>query len=246
METLRTASFFLWILISNIGVAHANNVFKNLTVNEGLAHTDANCVAQDSTGLIWVGTNAGLQKFNGYQLQTIDYYPFNQKIYEAHNRINALECSKDYLWIGSDSGLTCLDLNTHRYVPYTIIANDSNLLKERIHQLATDNIHQRLWIRTENRLCIAKIEENNTLRILNWENDNDRNISWSYSKPAIHQGHVWTLTNNYLVQMEINDKIKIKNSYDLSDILQESRFSALLSLMTSYIYVFHKVAAESH
>ena len=162
--------------------------------------------------------------FNGYQLQTIDYYPFNQKIYEAHNRINALECSKDYLWIGSDSGLTCLDLNTHRYVPYTIIANDSNLLKERIHQLATDNIHQRLWIRTENRLCIAKIEENNTLRILNWENDNDRNISWSYSKPAIHQGHVWTLTNNYLVQMEINDKIKIKNSYDLSDILQESRF----------------------
>ena len=37
METLRTASFFLWILISNIGVAHANNVFKNLTVNEGLA-----------------------------------------------------------------------------------------------------------------------------------------------------------------------------------------------------------------
>lgn len=76
METLKIASLLLWILISNIGVAHANNVFKNLTVNEGLAHTDANCVAQDSTGLIWIGTNAGLQKFNGYQLQTIDYYPF--------------------------------------------------------------------------------------------------------------------------------------------------------------------------
>lgn len=71
METLRTASFFLWILISNIGVAHANNVFKNLTVNEGLAHTDANCVAQDSTGLIWVGTNAGLQKFNGYSYRQL-------------------------------------------------------------------------------------------------------------------------------------------------------------------------------
>ena len=50
METLKIASLLLWILISNIGVAHANNVFKNLTVNEGLAHTDANCVAQDKIG----------------------------------------------------------------------------------------------------------------------------------------------------------------------------------------------------
>lgn len=236
MLTIRITGLFLWILFSNIGVTHANNIFKNLTVNEGLAHTDANCVAQDSTGLIWIGTNAGLQKFNGYQLQTIDYYPSNQKIYEAHNRINAMECSKDYLWIGSDSGLTCLDLSTHRYVPYTIIANDSSLLKERIHQLAIDNIHQRLWIRTENRLCIAKIEENNTLRILNWENDNDRNISWSHSKPAIYQGYAWTLTNNYLVQMELNDKIKVKNSYDLSDILQYSGFCALF-ITNDFLYL---------
>ena len=28
METLKIASLLLWILISNIGVAHANNVLK--------------------------------------------------------------------------------------------------------------------------------------------------------------------------------------------------------------------------
>ena len=73
----------------------ANESFKNIGIQNGLAHTDANCVAQDSTGLIWIGTNSGLQNFDGYQLQTIDYYPSNQKIYESHNRITALECSKN-------------------------------------------------------------------------------------------------------------------------------------------------------
>ena len=39
----------------------ANESFKNIGIQNGLAHTDANCVAQDSTGLIWIGTNSGLQ-----------------------------------------------------------------------------------------------------------------------------------------------------------------------------------------
>ena len=137
----------------------ADETFKRLTINDGLSHTDANCVVQDSTGLIWIGTNSCLQNFDGYQLQTIDYYSTNPKIFESHNRINAMECSKSKLWIGSDSGLTCVDLNTHRYIPYTIIANDHNILKERINQLSIDNINHRLWIRTGNKLCIARIEE---------------------------------------------------------------------------------------
>ena len=49
----------------------ANESFKNIGIQNGLAHTDANCVAQDSTGLIWIGTNSGLQNFDGYQRLTI-------------------------------------------------------------------------------------------------------------------------------------------------------------------------------
>ena len=37
-----------------------NEPFGHLAINEGLAHTDATCIAQDSTGLIWMGTYAGL------------------------------------------------------------------------------------------------------------------------------------------------------------------------------------------
>lgn len=180
---MRFISFIIFVLLIgvllNSSPARANDIFKSLTINDGLAHTDANCVVQDSTGLIWIGTNSSLQSFDGYQFQTIDYYPATQRIFKSHNRINVMECSKNKLWIGTDSGLTCLDLDTHLYTPYTVVANDQSILKERITQLSVDNANHRLWIRTDSKLCIVRIEEStNTLYILDWQNDYDREISW--------------------------------------------------------------------
>ncbi|MFR8655611.1 MAG: response regulator [Bacteroides caccae] len=218
----------------------ADETFKRLTINDGLSHTDANCVVQDSTGLIWIGTNSCLQNFDGYQLQTIDYYSTNPKIFESHNRINAMECSKSKLWIGSDSGLTCVDLNTHQYIPYTIIANDHNILKERINQLSIDNINHRLWLHTGNKLCIARIEEStNTIYILDWENDYDRDLSWGeFTKPSIHNGYIWNITGDYLVQLEINNnKIKIRESHRIQDLIEQKININAIFTTEQYLYL---------
>ena len=127
---LRFTIAVFWILfISSPDFLYSNEIFKKLTIDNGLAHTDANCIAQDSTGLIWIGTNAGLQSYDGYTLQTFDYYQGGHKIYQSHNRINAVASSADKLWVGTESGLTCFDLNTHRYIPYYIEGKDQTLKK---------------------------------------------------------------------------------------------------------------------
>lgn len=77
---MKNILFILLVLIFlPLKASAANKLFKQLTINEGLAHTDANCITQDSTGLIWIGTNAGLQSYDGYSLQTFDYYSSGQK-----------------------------------------------------------------------------------------------------------------------------------------------------------------------
>lgn len=243
IPVLRITRVTLFVLFSSIllhvSPAYGNNTFKSLTIADGLAHTDANCVAQDSTGLIWIGTNSGLQNFNGYQLQVIDYYPFDQKIYKSHNRINTMECSKNRLWIGTNSGLTCLDLNTHRYVPYTVKANDHSVLNEHILHLSLDNACNRLWILTRNRLYAARIEEStNTLYILDWENNYDREISWNYSKPIMQQGGVWVLADDYLVQLRVdNNKIKITGNYNLRDVIGPQIVINSLFATDQYLYL---------
>lgn len=39
--------------------------FNYLTVDEGLSHTDANDIAQDKQGFIWVATYFGLNRYDG-------------------------------------------------------------------------------------------------------------------------------------------------------------------------------------
>jgi ligand-binding sensor domain-containing protein len=43
--------------------------FNHLTVNEGLSHTDANCIAQDQKGYVWIGTLFGINRFDGYTVK---------------------------------------------------------------------------------------------------------------------------------------------------------------------------------
>ncbi len=217
----------------------ANDTFRNLTINNGLAHTDANCVVQDSTGLIWIGTNSGLQNFNGYLLQTINYYPANQKVYESHNRINAMGCSKNFLWLGTSSGLTCLDLNTHLYIPYEVNENDRAILNENILQMAIDNVNNRLWIRTLRRFCVAQIDESTrTLFLLDWESDDGREIAWRHSKPQIHCGDAWVSGGNFFARLEVSGhKVRIGKKYNADEVFGEKTSINNLFVSDGFLYL---------
>ncbi len=64
---------FLWILISfALGQAHAQKVqykFSKLDVNKGLSHNQPNCFLKDRKGFVWIGTNSGLNRFDGYSIK---------------------------------------------------------------------------------------------------------------------------------------------------------------------------------
>jgi ligand-binding sensor domain-containing protein len=53
--------------------SYSDTDFKQISIENGLAHTDANCISQDSTGLIWIGTYGGLQSYDGYTLRKYSY-----------------------------------------------------------------------------------------------------------------------------------------------------------------------------
>ena len=39
--------------------------FEKLTVQNGLSHNKANCILQDKRGFIWIGTDDGLNRYDG-------------------------------------------------------------------------------------------------------------------------------------------------------------------------------------
>lgn len=117
MKTLLIS--FLVILICLQSLSQTNRRFRNITINDGLAHTDGTCVIQDRTGFIWLGTNAGIQRFDGKQLKLFmnNTNPL-RRVY--NNRITAFACGDNILWVGSEGGIHAFSLIDEKYLPITV------------------------------------------------------------------------------------------------------------------------------
>ena len=64
-------SFYIVLLLflnCSIAAQNANLKFQRLTIKEGLSQSSANSIVQDNFGLIWLGTQEGLNMFDGYDI----------------------------------------------------------------------------------------------------------------------------------------------------------------------------------
>ncbi len=83
--------------------------FEHLTVNEGLSQNTVNRVFKDSQGFIWVATNDGLNRYDGYSFSTYRFR-FGDSTSISNNRIEDIcEDSEGNLWVGTRGGLNRYD-----------------------------------------------------------------------------------------------------------------------------------------
>jgi signal transduction histidine kinase/ligand-binding sensor domain-containing protein/DNA-binding response OmpR family regulator len=114
--------------------------FKYLTVDEGLSHTDANDIAQDRNGYIWVGTFFGLDRFDGYTIKK--YYNVNVPLQNAFkNRVRCLYPDKDgMIWLGTENGVQCFDSKTEKYIDFEQDSGESKIIFSKIFKISTNRI----------------------------------------------------------------------------------------------------------
>lgn len=84
---------------------------SNYSIDDGLSLNSVTSFAQSRDGFVWIGTEDGLNRFDGYEFLTI-----KRKIGSlnslADSQINALLIgSKDKLWIGTEKGLVVRDID---------------------------------------------------------------------------------------------------------------------------------------
>lgn len=203
MKHIKTLIIFFVLFLSLPVLGYES--FKNISIKEGLSHTDAICVTQDSTGLIWIGTYDGLQSFDGYKLQKYDYYAEKQKIYQAHNRILSLACTKNHIWIGTESGLTCFNLKMLKYVPYSISDKNNLLSNDNISKLIFNPKKNLLLIKTTQNVLLGKVKDN-TINILPWDSDEERIQSKNLTEFSTYNNCIYGGTKNSQNIISIDEK----------------------------------------
>lgn len=93
--------------------------FDHLTIRDGLSHNTVHCLLQDHYGYLWVGTQHGLNKYDGYNLEVIrsvNEQGEGRGLFGA--KITALyEDRKGNLWVGtSKNGIYYRPVHNDRFV----------------------------------------------------------------------------------------------------------------------------------
>ncbi len=81
--------------------------FRHIAVEDGLSQGNASCLMKDSRGFLWVGTQDGLNCFDGYSFRHFQHEPGNPASLSNNYVWCLLEDSQEDIWVGTFDGTIC-------------------------------------------------------------------------------------------------------------------------------------------
>lgn len=92
------------LLLFNSLLYARSPVFMNLTTKDGLSRDWIHCFHQDKSGFLWIGTEDGLNKYNGYEFQVYHFYPGDSTALSGPSVYSIAEDTLGVLYIGTKEG----------------------------------------------------------------------------------------------------------------------------------------------
>lgn len=127
--------------------------FASLGIDDGLSQSVVTAILQDRRGFVWVGTQDGLNRFDGYDFRVFRPDPSSDRSLADAYVLSLLEDSAGALWVGTANGLSRFDPRSETFTTYRADPERSDGLDDpRVFSLAEDR-HRRLWAATGGGLC---------------------------------------------------------------------------------------------
>jgi ligand-binding sensor domain-containing protein len=93
--------------------------FSQLTTRDGLSCDKASAVTQDADGIIWISTNNGLNRFDGYGFARWFANPDDTSAFPANQLEDLTADKKSNLWLTTASGICRFNTITHKVSRYS-------------------------------------------------------------------------------------------------------------------------------
>lgn len=212
MKAVRILKIILVILITCLtGFAPLNKdsagsklFFEPLGTNQGLSGNNVRAIYKDSEGLIWVGTNNGLNCYDGYIFRAYKPQPADSTSISGKIIYAIIEDEADNLWIGTwGNGLNLFDRTTQTFRHFKNDPGDPKSISHNwIMSLFIDS-KGRLWIGTQNGLNLYNPESECFKRYLTNLNESSEpaqlRLSSLYDIKEDQNGNLWITTWSGLI-----------------------------------------------
>lgn len=185
---------------------YTNINFKNITSEDGLSQGTVETIIQDDKGYIWLGTNDGLCRYNGYEFKIYKYDEESENSITNNYIVDIKQDKSGNIWVGTANGLSKIDIKTDIITNYNMNDEEKTLSHYNIGDILITKSGDVL-VGTSDGLNIYNEETDEFYRIFNKEND----LSSQYIRSLAEDENqnIWVATNNGI------DKIDIKNKKNI-------------------------------
>lgn len=111
--------FILWISLFTANIYAENSIiFENITKEDGLSQATVEAIIQDNKGYIWIGTNDGLNRYNGDEIIEFKSSVDKKNTIISNYIICLAEDKNNNLWVGTDQGISRINLENYSIKNY--------------------------------------------------------------------------------------------------------------------------------
>ncbi|MBI2280879.1 MAG: HD domain-containing protein [Bacteroidetes bacterium] len=116
----KTSILLFFVLLWSFGFSQQTNIkFGHLSLKDGLSQSEVLCVIQDKNGLMWFGTQDGLNQYNGYEFKTFSHDILDSLSISSSFIHNFIEDENGNLWIATEIGLNIYNKALHSFKKIT-------------------------------------------------------------------------------------------------------------------------------
>lgn len=138
--------FLLIIMLCSSKLSASDFYFKNYKVEDGLSQNTVFCIHQDQSGLMWFGTNDGLNRFDGYNFKI--YRRSNDSTSIGNSKISCLtEDKSGHLYVGTAIGVYVYNPMNEQFTLFSKKTKDGTGIHSRINSIVID-ASENIWIAT--------------------------------------------------------------------------------------------------
>lgn len=133
-----------------------NYSINSFSIENGLTQNDVTAITQDHTGFVWMSTNNGLNRFDGYRITTFKHSLDSLRSSISSNLITSIVTdSANCLWIANKKkGIDCYNLQTNSFEHFTSYYNQGESIP--LHNVSKiyHSSQNRIYVCAQNLLIV--------------------------------------------------------------------------------------------
>lgn len=192
----------LLLVICNAVVASQRTFyFTPVNSENSLASASVTALFQDHAGYVWIATQSGLQRYDGYRYLQLRHDPADSTSLPGSFVTALAEDNRNRLWVGSmTQGLAALDPVSTNVVSRSLIDAKRAQLRDAISALSFDSTRG-LWIGTAAGIELMDVESGKRRQIFKFQGGATHTV---YSFARAGDGTIWSATSRGLVRIAPN------------------------------------------